>query len=67
MKEQIDITVNAETSFADIEVFKMELCSFLSADDNKRDFHNDVELQITQCKDLKQIDMTVVCCTKYAL
>jgi small-conductance mechanosensitive channel len=59
MKEQIDISVNAETSFADIEVFKMELIAFLSADENKRDFYNDVEIQITQCKDLKQIDITV--------
>ncbi|KIW04597.1 uncharacterized protein PV09_04345 [Verruconis gallopava] len=59
MKEQIDISVNAETSFADIEVFKMELATFLALDENKRDFHNDVELQITQCKDLKQIDMTI--------
>jgi small-conductance mechanosensitive channel len=59
MKEQIEISVNAETSFADIEVFKMELITFLSLDENKRDFHHDVDLQITQCKDLKQIDLMV--------
>lgn len=59
LKEQIEISVNAETSFADIEVFKMELVSFLSLDENKRDFHSEVDLQITQCKDLKQIDLMI--------
>ena len=59
MKEQIEISVNAETSFADIETFKMELMAFLSMDENKRDFHHDVDLQITQCKDLKQIDLMI--------
>lgn len=59
MKEQIAISVNAETSFADIEVFKMELVAFLKAEGNNRDFFPDVEVQIIECKDLKQIDMTV--------
>jgi small-conductance mechanosensitive channel len=65
MKEQVNISVHSETSFADIEVLRAELEDFL--EENKRDFHPDVEIQISECKDLKQIDLLIgvshkVCC-----
>ncbi|KAE9973225.1 hypothetical protein EG328_004508 [Venturia inaequalis] len=62
MKEQIPISVHAETSFADIEVLKMELSNF--ALDNKRDFYPEIEVQINECKDLKQIDLLISICHK---
>ncbi|QDS69570.1 hypothetical protein FKW77_008139 [Venturia effusa] len=62
MKEQIPISVHAETSFADIEALKLEPSDF--ARDNKRDFFPDIEIQIHECKDLKQIDLLISICHK---
>jgi small-conductance mechanosensitive channel len=57
MKEQVSISVHCETSFADIEVLKGELEDFTV--ENKRDFYPEVEIQISECKDLKQIDLLI--------
>lgn len=62
MKEQIPITVHAETSFADIEVLQHELEEF--ALENNRDFFPDIQIQISECKDLKQIDLFISICHK---
>jgi len=59
MREQVPISVHAETSFADIEVLKNELLTFVSTDENKRDFFPDVEIQIMEVKDLKSIELLV--------
>jgi hypothetical protein len=59
MKEQISVSIHAETSFADIEVLKGELQAFVLAADNKRDFHPEVEIQIMEVKDLKSIELLV--------
>lgn len=59
MKEQITLSVHADTPFADIERLKAELEAFMQHPDNKRDFHGSVEVEMMGVKDLKQLDLTV--------
>jgi small-conductance mechanosensitive channel len=59
MKEQVSVSVHSETSFADIEVLRTEIEDFLLVPEHKRDFFPEVEIQISECKDLKQIDLLV--------
>lgn len=58
MKEQIRMSINADTSFEDIELLRLELQTFLAAPENKRDFLPDLEIELLET-DMKEMKLRV--------
>lgn len=59
MKEQYNFSVCAATSNADILALRAELEKFVQAPENKRDFQNDIDMELIGVGDLKQLDLRV--------
>lgn len=59
MKERLQFSVSAGTTFTDIEALQSELQAFVTAPENHRDYQNEVEIQLISVGDLKQLDLRV--------
>jgi small-conductance mechanosensitive channel len=59
MKEQYNFSVCAATSNADILALRAELEKFVQAAENKRDFQDDIDIELISLGDLKQLDLRV--------
>jgi small-conductance mechanosensitive channel len=59
MKEQYNFSVCAATSNADILALRAQLEKFVQAPENKRDFQDDVDVELISVGDLKQLDLRV--------
>jgi small-conductance mechanosensitive channel len=59
MKEQYNFSVSAATSNADILALRAQLEKFVQAPENKRDFQDDVDIELISVGDLKQLDLRV--------
>ncbi|KAF2101710.1 hypothetical protein NA57DRAFT_16756, partial [Rhizodiscina lignyota] len=58
MKEQLEIDIDAGTSFEDVELLRAELQMFVLAPENKRDFLPAVEIEILET-DMKKLVLRV--------
>jgi small-conductance mechanosensitive channel len=59
MKERLTFSVSPGTSFDDIETLRRELHAFVSLPENKRDYYDDLDVEILSVGDLKQLDLRV--------
>lgn len=59
MKEQYNFSICAATTNADILALRGELEKFVQAPENKRDFQNEIDLELISVGDLKQLDLRV--------
>ena len=59
MKEQYNFSVCAATSNADILALRAQLEKFVQAPENKRDFQDDLDIELISLGDLKQLDLRV--------
>ena len=59
MKEQLTLSVDATTSMEDIVALRGELQKFVTADDNRRDFKPEVDIELISVGNLKQLDLRV--------
>ncbi|KAL1591057.1 hypothetical protein WHR41_00013 [Cladosporium halotolerans] len=59
MKEQYNFSVCAATSNADILTLRGELEKFVQAPENKRDFQNEIDVELISLGDMKQLDLRV--------
>ena len=59
MKERLNLSVAATTSNEDILALRGELQNFVTADENRRDFQPEVEIELRSVGDLKQLDLRV--------
>lgn len=57
LKEQIKLSVCADTSFEDLEALRGQLAVFVA--EHKRDFLPEVDLQLLSVSDLKQIELRI--------
>lgn len=59
MKERYQFSISAGTSFQDIEKLRVELENFVRADENRRDYQSDIDIQLLSIGDMKQLDLRV--------
>lgn len=59
MKEQYNFSICAATSNSDILALRAELVKFIQAPENKRDFQEDIDVELISLGDLKQLDLRV--------
>ncbi|KAK4508811.1 hypothetical protein PRZ48_002550 [Zasmidium cellare] len=59
MKERLTLAVAATTSHDDILALRGELTKFVTADENRRDFQPDFDVELRSVGDLKQLDLRV--------
>jgi small-conductance mechanosensitive channel len=59
MKERLTFSVSPGTSFDDIETLRRELEAFVALPENKRDYYNELDVELLSVGDLKQLDLRV--------
>lgn len=59
MKERLSLNVSAATSMEDVLALKSELTKFVSADENRRDFHPDMDIELRNLNDLTKLELRV--------
>ena len=59
MKERYNFSVCAGTSSADILALRGELEKFVQADENRRDFQPEVDIELISLGDMKQLDLRI--------
>ncbi|EDN05027.1 serine/threonine-protein kinase [Histoplasma capsulatum] len=59
MREQITLTVDFGTSFADIQLLKAELQKFVRDKENSRDFHPDVDIEVVDLGNMNKLELRV--------
>lgn len=59
MKERLSLAVAATTSNEDIIALKGEITKFVNADDNRRDFQPEFEVELRGIGDMKQLELRV--------
>jgi hypothetical protein len=59
MKERLTLSVAATTSMEDILALRSELQRFVAAEENRRDFHNDLDIELISVGNLTQLDLRV--------
>lgn len=59
MKEQYNFSICAATSNADILALRAQLEKFVQAPENKRDFQDEIDIELISLGDLKQLDLRV--------
>ncbi|EEH03930.1 serine/threonine-protein kinase [Histoplasma capsulatum G186AR] len=59
MREQITLTVDFGTSFADIQLLKAELQKFVRDKENSRDFHPDVDVEVIDLGTMNKLELRV--------
>jgi small-conductance mechanosensitive channel len=57
LREQITLNVNVGTSFEDIGLLRDEMLTFLA--ENKRDFHQDIDIQLFSISDLSKLELRI--------
>ncbi|KAH8693650.1 hypothetical protein BGW36DRAFT_383455 [Talaromyces proteolyticus] len=58
-REQIDLSVDYETTFRDIQYLRNELTTFLGREDNRRDYRPNVDVRLKAIPDLQKIQLQV--------
>jgi hypothetical protein len=64
MREQIQLFVNFDTTFEDVEALRQEMVSFVTAAANSRDFLPDIEIQVTGLAEMNKMELRIECCHK---
>ncbi|KKK14050.1 hypothetical protein AOCH_002701 [Aspergillus ochraceoroseus] len=64
MQEKLTVHVSFDTTFADIQLLKDELETFVRDKDNSRDFQPDVEVDVAGVGDMDKLELTVHICHK---
>jgi small-conductance mechanosensitive channel len=59
MRERITVQINADISFDDLEYFKEELQQLLRAPGNRRDFKEDVDVELVSFGDMSKVELYV--------
>ena len=59
MKEQYNFSISAATTNEDILALRAQLEKFVQAPENKRDFQDDLDIELISLGDLKQLDLRV--------
>lgn len=59
MKERLTLAVAATTSHEDIMALRGELQNFVTADDNRRDFQHEFDIELISVGDLKELQLRV--------
>lgn len=59
MKERLTLSVAATTSNEDILALRSELEKFVTADDNRRDYQHDFDIELISVGNLSQLDLRV--------
>ncbi|RDW90613.1 serine/threonine protein kinase [Aspergillus mulundensis] len=59
MQERITIDVNVDTTTEEIQALKDEIEAFVRSPDNKRDFHQDVDIEVSGVGALDKLELTV--------
>ena len=59
MKERLTFSVNAGTSFADIEILRKEMEAFVQEPENRRDYQPEIEIELMSTGDLSKLDLRV--------
>jgi Mechanosensitive ion channel len=57
MKERITLAVDFGTSFSDVQLLKAEMEDFVSSKENSRDFHPEVDIEVTGVGDMDQLEL----------
>ena len=57
MREQVVLSVNFDTSFEDINVLKQEMLAFVRDPQNSRDFHSDIEIEVTGIAEMNKLEL----------
>ncbi|KAN0086333.1 Mechanosensitive ion channel domain containing protein [Elaphomyces granulatus] len=57
MKERIKLAVDFGTTFADIQLLKAEMVNFVCGKDNCRDFHPEIDVELTGVGDMDQLEL----------
>jgi hypothetical protein len=57
LKEHVDVPIAVDTSYADLEILRSLLTEFTAS--HKRDFHPEVDLQVTSVADLKHMEIRI--------
>lgn len=64
MREQIQLFVNFDTTFEDVEALRQEMVSFVTATEHSRDFLPDIEIQVTGLSEMNKMELRIECCHK---
>lgn len=59
MKERLTLAVAATTSFEDIETLHAELQTFVTSPEHRRDFQNEIDIELISVGDMKQLELRV--------
>ena len=59
MKERLTLSVSAATTMEDILALRGELQKFVTADENRRDFHSDLDIELISVGNLQKLDLRV--------
>ncbi|KAL4975842.1 Mechanosensitive ion channel-domain-containing protein [Aspergillus desertorum] len=59
MQEKLTIEVNIDTTTEEIQALKDEIEAFVRSPDNKRDFHSDVDVEVSGVGALDKLELTV--------
>ncbi|KAF2665303.1 hypothetical protein BT63DRAFT_428275 [Microthyrium microscopicum] len=59
MREQIKVYCHFDTSFDDIKALKEELYNFVTEKENSRDFHSDMEIEVTGIAEMNKMELMV--------
>ncbi|KAL5051740.1 hypothetical protein BDW71DRAFT_171727 [Aspergillus fruticulosus] len=59
MQEKLTIEVNIDTTTEEIQALKDEIETFVRSPDNKRDFHSDVDIEVSGVGALDKLELTV--------
>jgi small-conductance mechanosensitive channel len=59
MKERVALQVGADTSFEDLENFKQEVQNILNLPENRRDFKDIVDIELTSFEDLTKLHLNI--------
>lgn len=59
MREQISVFCAFDTSFEDVNALKQEMISFVRDPANNRDFHPDIEIEVTSIAEMNKLELRV--------
>ncbi|KAH8732474.1 Mechanosensitive ion channel-domain-containing protein [Phaeosphaeriaceae sp. PMI808] len=59
MREQVSVFCAFDTSFEDINALKQEMIAFVREPANCRDFHSDIEIEVTSIAEMNKLELRV--------
>jgi small-conductance mechanosensitive channel len=59
MREQVSVFCAFDTSFEDVNALKQEMISFVRDPANNRDFHPDIEIEVTSIAEMNKLELRV--------